>query len=157
MATLPSLTALEAPLLPAPTKVQAPSAAPPKITVETNQPADSTQDETASQQILGDHLSVPPPNAFPQFTDGDVQIISGAGQTWRLHSSTLAKYSKVLAALLDPTKVTKNPTRIQRAAGANIMWKLEMTEFKDNPNEHRLRSFKLEVSFCSICVPDYLP
>ncbi|TVY45584.1 hypothetical protein LSUB1_G000942 [Lachnellula subtilissima] len=100
------------------------------------------QYDVINQQILGSSHMAVNPNVFPQYADGDVLIISGAGQTWRLHSSYLIKYSKILAGLLDPNKAARI-TRKQREVGMTIRWKLEMVEFTENPTDCRLRSFKL--------------
>jgi hypothetical protein len=145
MATFPSVTDHEASMLQPLAEIPGLRPATPNGNIESLLATQLVQDDATNQQFLGSPHVVVLPNAFPQYADGDVLIISGAGQTWRLHSSYLIKYSKVFASLLDPNKAS-HVTRKQRDAGMTIRWKLEVVEFRDNPTDCRLRSFKLVVS-----------
>ena len=142
MVTIPNIINGQTAMLQPPVGLPDLSTAIPNGNTETLVAAQLAQYDVINQQILGgSHMAI----KFPQYADGDVLIISGAGQTWRLHSSYLIKYSKILAGLLDPNKAAR-VTRKQREAGRTIKWKLEMVEFTENPTDCRLRSFKLVVS-----------
>ncbi|TVY14455.1 hypothetical protein LARI1_G007371 [Lachnellula arida] len=137
MVTIPNITNGEASLFQPHFQLLVPPTAIPNGNIE-----QLAQDDVINQQILGSPYMAAGPNEFPQYADGDVLISSGAGQTWRLHSSCLKKHSKIFASLLDPNRAAR-VTKKQREAGMTIRWKLEMVEFTENPTDCRLRSFKL--------------
>jgi hypothetical protein len=85
------------------------------------------------------------PGGYPQFSDGDVLIISGTGRSWKLHSSALRNASKKFRAMFDehePRRITKKV----KDDGKTIKWKLEMVPWDDKEDDTRFRSFRIIVS-----------
>lgn len=104
------------------------------------------QQPIAEQAIAPPVLQAPVQlDAYPNFRDGDVLIISLTGKTWRLHSLILSNVSPVIKGILasqEPAHITKK----QRAEGQTIKWKLEMIDEPDaeeaDPDGLKFKTFK---------------
>lgn len=107
----------------------------------------SPAQQPIAEQTIARLVSQAPaqPDAYPNFRDGDVLIISPTGKTWRLHNLILSNASPVIKGILasqEPIHITKR----QRAEGQTIKWKLGMIDEPDaeeaDPDGLKFKTFK---------------
>jgi hypothetical protein len=98
------------------------------------------QYSTASGDVAAE-----PSNGFPNFADGDVQIISSTGRTWELHSATMRHSSKGFRDLIDGQEA-RRPHKRRKDEVKSVRWKIFMVPWEGDVYEGRLRSFRIVVS-----------
>ena len=96
------------------------------------------------------------PGGFPNFSDGDVLIVSGTGISWKLHSATLRNVSKKFRTMFNQHDA-RHITKKKREEGKTIKWKIEMIPWDDKADDNRFRSFRVLVShyvlICNLGLP----